>query len=109
MEKIKQQFRKISKKNFIDAGIIIIAILMGVFLGWDVVEILIFGIFIFTILNPIPTRYLAVPALAFLILSPIFLILERELLAERFAIYCYYFLVMAVIMAVYEIRKSEKK
>ena len=96
-----------SKRN-IDIGITVIAIVLGIYLGWGNMEILIFGIFIWSILRSISSQHMAIPALFFLSITPFLLILERKEKAEEFAIYAYYFLVLAVIMGIYEIRKDEK-
>ena len=97
-----------SRRN-IDIGITVFAIILGIYLGWGNMEILIFGIFIWSILKPISSRYMAIPALFFLSITPFLLILERKEKAEEFAIYAYYFLVLAVIMGIYEIQKDKKE
>lgn len=91
----------------INIGVTIIGIALGVYLNWEVVEVVIFGIFIWSILEYIPSRILAIPALVFLSATPFLLILERKDRAEEFAIYAYYFLAMAVIMGIYELRREK--
>lgn len=93
--------------NKINAAIILVAIILGIYLGWENMEITIFAIFVASILHPIDSRYFAAPALFFLALTPFLLILDREAKAEEFAVYAYYFLVMAVIRGIIEVR-SEK-
>lgn len=82
------------------------ALALGIFLDWNIVEVLIFGVFIWSILEYIPSRLLAIPALFFLSATPFLLILERKERAEEFAIYAYYFLVMTVIMGVREVNNK---
>jgi len=88
---------------------ILIAVFLGVYLKWNAFETVIFCIFICTILHPLPSRFLAMPAFFFLILTAFFLVFKQEIIAEQLAIYCYYFLVMTVIAGVYETRKEEKE
>ena len=97
------------KNNKIFIIFILIAIILGVFLDWGNIEIIIFAIFIGIILRPVSSRYLAIPALFFLALTPFLLIFDREERAEEFAIYAYYFLIMAVIMGMYEVVKDDRK
>jgi ABC-type proline/glycine betaine transport system permease subunit len=52
---------------------------------------------------------MALPALFFLILTPFALILEQDLVAENLAIYAYYFLIMATIMGIREVRQEDKE
>lgn len=101
-EKVKGIFAKRNKDIFFLA----LAIALGVYLNFKTTEVIIFAIFIWVILNPVSSRYLAMPALGFLILAPFFLIFKQDLIAEQLAIYAYYFFVIAVIMGIYEIRKD---
>lgn len=90
-----------------DVGFLFVGIALGVFLDWNIVEIAIFAVFLWSILGPIPSRYLAWPALFFLSFTPILLVAGREERAEEFAVYAYYFLAMAVIRGIIEIRHEE--
>lgn len=93
-----------------DIGIIISAILLGKFLFWTNINIAIFAFSVWVILNPISSRLLAVPALAFLSATPLVLVIfHNKEQADRFAIYAYYFLVMTVAMGIYELRKDAQK
>lgn len=87
---------------------LVAAIVLGIYLDWGNLEVLIFTIFIYSIINPVPSRYFAMPALFFICLVPFLIIIERESKAEEFAIYAYYFLAMAAIMGIYEVWMSEK-
>lgn len=103
------ELKKWFKNNKVFIGFILLTIIIGVFLNWGNIEIIIFAIFIGIIIKPVPSRYLAIPALFFLIFIPFLLIAGREERAEEFAIYTYYFLILAVIMGVYELIKENKK
>lgn|SRR3990167_6182809 len=97
--------RAINEKK-IKVAIIMAAIILGIYLNWGNAETIIFAIFIASILNPVNSRYFAAPALFFLALTPFLLILNRQEKAEEFAIYAYYFLVIALISGFQEIRKE---
>lgn len=104
-EKVLDQYILSRKTDFL---FVLAGVVLGVFFEWNIVEIAIFGVFIWSILGPIPSRYLAWPVLFFLAFTPVLLLANRETQAEEFAVYAYYFLVMAVIRGVIEVRQEEK-
>ena len=93
-------------KKFIDISFLALAIGMGFYLNWSMLGILIFGIFIWMILNPFSSRLLAFASLGFLVITPFLYVFNQKIISEQFAIYAYYFLVMTVIMAIYELKKE---
>jgi hypothetical protein len=95
-------------KKFLNITILILALAMGVYFKWTPAQIITFLIFIGIILRPVSSRIMAVPALLLLIFTPFFLIFKQEAWAESVAIYAYYFLIMAVIMGIYEVRKEDR-
>ncbi|MFC1644676.1 hypothetical protein ACFL08_01460 [Patescibacteria group bacterium] len=109
MVKEKDKIVEFLKKNKVDLTFLSGAILVGIFLGWNNMEVLIFTVFVGIILRPVSSRYLAIPALFFLVLAVFMMILGNVKRADEFAIYVYYFLIMAVVMGVYEIRMEEKR
>lgn len=99
--------RKMTPKKYANIGIFVIALAMGIYFQWTIMEILIFLIFIGIILRSVSSRILAMPALFFLVLTPFMLIFKQDDWAEKMAIYAYYFLIMAVIMGIREVRKED--
>ncbi|MDP2838149.1 MAG: hypothetical protein Q8O53_02630 [Candidatus Moranbacteria bacterium] len=93
----------------LDIGLLGAGILMGISFNWNIVEIAIFLVFIWSIIGPIASRYLAWPAVFFLAFTPMLLFLGRKEQAEEFAIYAYYFMVMAVIRGVIEVRGEKEE
>lgn len=89
-----------------DFVFLLAAIILGVSFEWNIVEIAIFAVFIWSILGPIASRYLAWPALFFLAFTPVLLLFDRDVQAEEFAVYAYYFLVMAVVRGIIEVREE---
>ncbi|MFA6047638.1 MAG: hypothetical protein WCV59_00850 [Parcubacteria group bacterium] len=96
-------------KKRVDAFFTFMAVFTGIYFGWNMPEIVIFGVFVWSVMNPIPSRYLAILALCFLSITPFFLIFGRSGIAEQSAVYAYYFLAMTVIMGVYELKKEDKQ
>jgi hypothetical protein len=101
------EIKKITPKKILNICIFLIALGMGIYFQWGIMGTLIFIIFIGIILRPVSSRIMAVPALFFLVLTPIALILKKDLVAENFAIYAYYFLILATIMGIYEVRQEK--
>jgi len=101
------ELKKITPKKVLNICIILLALGMGIYFQWGAMGTLIFVIFIGTILRPVSSRILAFPALFFLILTPIALITKRDLIAENLAIWAYYFLILATIMGIREVRQDK--
>lgn len=95
------------KERRVDVGFLLVGATLGVFFGWNIVEIAIFLVCIWSIIGPISSRYLIWPALFFLSFTPILLALGRKVQAEEYAVYAYYFLIMVVIRAIIEDRKND--
>lgn len=105
-EKDENMIETFIKGRKLDMGFLLAGVLLGIFFSWNIVEIAIFAVFIWSIIGPIASRHLAWPALFFLAFTPILLTLGRKVQAEEFAIYAYYFLVMAVIRGIIEVRSE---
>ena len=73
---------------------------------WDMIIMLFFSISVLFILD---SRYSASLALFFLILTPIFLSLKKDIIAEIFAVNTYYFLVIAVLTQIRELDNFKKE
>lgn len=103
------EIKKMTSKKALNIFLLAVALGMGIYFQWGIMNTLIFIIFIGIILRPVSSRIMAFPALFFLILTPFSLILKQGLLAENFAIYAYYFLILAVIMGIREVRRDESE
>ncbi|HRZ95757.1 MAG TPA: hypothetical protein P5262_04325 [Candidatus Moranbacteria bacterium] len=103
----RKLLKKLVSKPVIDGAFVAIVFAMGFFLHWKIYEIALFALFIWIILNPILSRYLAFGAIFFLILTPLFLIGGKKIIADQLAIFAYYFLIMAVMMGIYELWKDK--
>lgn len=101
------ELKKMNSRKALNIGLLIVALGMGVYFQWGVMNTLIFVIFIGIILRPVSSRILAMPALFFLVLTPFALIFKQDLLAENLAIYAYYFLILTVMMGIYEVRNAK--
>ena len=105
---IEQTFIGLWKDRRTDVLILVAGVLLGGYFGWDLAEIVVFLVFLWSILGPIPSRLLAAPALLFLAATPVLIALDRADEAESFAVYAYYFLAMAVIRGVVELRGKDE-
>jgi len=103
------EIKKLTPKKILNICIFLMALGMGIYFKWGIMNTLIFLIFIGIILRPVSSRILAVPALFFLILTPIALIAKQDVIAENLAIYAYYFLILATIMGIYEVRQDKNE
>ena len=101
------EIKKVTPKKVLNICIFLLALGMGIYFQWGIIETLIFLIFIGIILRPVSSRIMAVPALFFLVLTPFALILKQDVIAENLAIYAYYFLILATIMGIYEVRQNK--
>jgi len=101
------ELKKITPKKVLNFCFLLAALGMGIYFQWGIMGTLIFIIFIGTILRPVSSRIMAVPALFFLVLTPFALIAKQDVIAENLAIWAYYFLIMATIMGIYEVRQEK--
>lgn len=95
-------------KRNLDIFFLIVGAVVGAFFNWTIVEISIFLIFLWSFLGPLTSRFLMSCALLFLPFMPVFLLLKKPERAEEFSIYMYYFLVMAAIQGIIEVRNENK-
>ena len=97
----------ILRQEILKICFVLLALGLGVYLEWLWRDILAFGLLIFIIINPISPKWLAVPALVLLILAPVLIALKQSDIAEEVVIGVYYFLVMSIMMGIYEIWKEK--
>lgn len=84
------------------------ALIFGRSNGFSFFEMLVLIYFIIALIWNISSRISASLALFCLICCPILLILKKDSLAEVFAIFAYYFLVITVIQEIFELKKAKK-
>lgn len=85
-----------------------VTIFIGINYAFSFVEMLILAYFGLSLIWKLDSRIAASLALFFLVATPILLMLKNDALAETFAIYAYYFLVITVIRLVFEFKNSPK-
>ncbi len=89
--------------------ILFIGFLFGAFLDWPAVEITIFLIFLWAILKSLRSEIFIVAAFFLFTVIPVFLFFKKPERAEEFSVYAYYFLVIAVIRAIIEVRNEKSE
>lgn len=99
--------RRFFRERRTDALFLAAGILLGVWLGWDIIELAVFAVLVWAILGPISVRILAAVALFFLSVTPFLLVLDRADQAEQYAVYAYYFLVIAVVRGILDLRAEK--
>ncbi len=104
----ERRLRHFLEERKIDILFLVAGAALGITFDWTIVEIVIFLCFLWSFLGPISSRLLAGFSIFFFLFVPVFLIFDRMDRAEEFSIYTYYFLVMAVIRAIIEVRSEEK-
>lgn len=100
---------KILTKSMLNYLILAIGLAMGIYFKWQILDIIVYLIFLRMILIPFPSKYPAFVTLIFLITTPILLIAKKNDWAEQVAVYAYYFMVMTVLMIIYESRKEREE
>lgn len=103
----RKLLKKLVSKPVVDGVFVVIVFVMGFFLHWKIYEVAVFSLFIWIILNPVSSRVPAGLAIILLIFTPLFLIGGKNIIADQLAIYAYYFLIMAVMMGIYELWKGQ--
>lgn len=91
-----------------------VLVVAGAFFAKQNFDFTLFGTFILiyfgvSILWNLSSRIPAVFALLFLASCPVLLILKKDALAETFAVYAYYFLVIAVVNEILALRKKDSE
>jgi len=98
-------------KNYFDVFLVIVAILIGSYLNWEILNIAVFSLFVFYILKPFPSIIFVRLGFLSLIIGIPLLITDK---AEDFMLLFYYFLALTVISKIYEFvlldeKQKEKK
>lgn len=96
-------------KKYLDLVIFFFAVILGAYLNWGYKEIAAFLLVIYLILNPVKSEIIAKAALASLTFVPFLLVMRRSEKAEDFATIAYGFLVLTVVMAIYENLQEKQK
>ncbi len=74
-----------------------IAVVMGLVFSWDITQIIVYCVFILTLLLRVPVRKVAVGAAAMFCASAFLLLISRDAQAEDYAVYTYYTLLALVL------------
>jgi hypothetical protein len=106
---LKEKIKALLTRRNGDKLFLGLSVVAGVYLKLGPIEVLILAFFIWIILNPVSSKYPAMAMVGFLMATPLLLIFKQGVMAEQTAIYAYYFLVMTVIMGIYEIREDKQE
>lgn len=107
---IRRKLRSIKRRDWLKVFVIVVVLAGALFRDIDPFEFLILLYALISFLFILNSRWSAGIALVFLIICPVSLILkERTALAETFAIYAYYFLIIAVLTQIRELWRENKR
>ena len=103
---MKKMLSKIQKfftlKNAIELVFFALAVAMAFYFKWEMMNLAFFLVFLHLLIHPIPSRWPAGAAIAFLVLTALLLVFDQEDLAEKSAILAYYSMILIVVMAIGE-------
>ena len=91
-------------KKYLDFCIIIFSALLGLYLGWGILDILMFLFTVWVILNPVSSKFLARVTLLILLFIPILLAIHVYDRADQFTVLAYNFMVLTIIMMIIELK-----
>lgn len=105
---LKNILKKISLRICLEAVLFLFSIAMGVYFQWEVANFIFFIFFIFLLLHPISSRFVASGAIIFLIATAILLMAKQNNLAETSAIWAYYCMIFTATLAFHELRLEKE-
>lgn len=103
------QIQKLTRNDFIKITIMAAILGFALYKGIDIINFLILVYGLASVLFVMEGRISAAIALAFLILTPIFLIIGNSISAEKMAVFAYYFLVIAIFTQIREYSRENSK
>lgn len=101
--------QKLPAKRYFDYGIIGISALLGLYLNWEMIYVVLFSLIIWQILHPLSRSALSAISLFLLVLVPLAFYLHRERDAQKLAVLAFGFLVLALLMAVIESKRDKSR
>jgi hypothetical protein len=95
---IQSGFQTILVKKYINLLFLILSLILGYFFGFDLAIILL--ILSVSIINNFSSKTLIIGSLVLLISVPLLLIFEKDIFAEKIAVYVYYLLICTAILEI---------
>ncbi|MFA6973566.1 MAG: hypothetical protein WC238_02375 [Parcubacteria group bacterium] len=99
-------FKKIKKfpspRNVVEIIFLALAVAMAAYFQWELMNLAFFLVFLHLLIHPIPSRFPAGAAIAFLVLTALLLVFGMKDWAEKMAVLAYYSMILIVVMALYE-------
>lgn len=91
-----------SHKLYIDTAFVATGIILGAFLGWDWLLVGVFAASLWIILNPISYKKLSLATAVSMIISLSLMVLRREPRATEMAVVSFFFMVMTLLMFLFD-------
>ncbi|MFA5108962.1 MAG: hypothetical protein WC458_00225 [Patescibacteria group bacterium] len=99
----------VKKCDWLKVAVVVLVLVFSLFKYINPLEFLILLYGLISFLFILDSRYAAGAALVFLVSCPFFLIFKKDVLAEIFAIYAYYFLVITALTQIRELYRDNKR
>lgn len=99
---LQKTLKFFSPRTIIEIILFALSIILGIYFQWEIINFIFFLIFLRLIIHPIPSRFPAGIAIAFLVLTALLLVFKMSEWAEKAAILTYYAMILIVAMAVAE-------
>lgn len=106
---VYSKLSSLSRRTWLKIFIISVVLILALFKELGVLDFLVLFYALISVLFMLDSRWSAGLALVLLASCPILLIFNKDVLAEKFAIYVYYFLVITVLTQIREFKQDSKR
>lgn len=100
--------KKYLKRRYFDYSLIAISIILGLYLDWEIINVIIFAFVIWQILFPLSRTTLASISLLLIVFLPVLFFFEKDDAAEKLAMLIFYILCLSMFMAIAEYLNYQK-
>jgi hypothetical protein len=100
-------FKSLNKRDYFKVIVVSLGVAMASYNTATPIEIMVVAYGIISILWIVESRISGLIALVLLVFCPILLIIKKEIIAENFAVYAYYFFVIMVLTQIREYRQTK--
>jgi len=99
----------VKRRDWLKVGFMVIILVFSLFEYFNPLEFLVLLYGLISFLFILDSRYAAGAALVFLVSCPLLSIFKKDILAETFAVYAYYFLVVTVLTQIRALRRDNQR
>lgn len=103
------QNQKSEIKKFVDYLLIVFSIFLGVFLGRNTFQVLLFAFLIWQILFPLSSKYLARFSIFLLTIIPMAFLIRQDEIASEMAIAAFYLITLTLVMLCVRMNNNQEE